>query len=151
MKLLATGFLCLCLAAGFAPSASAGVDLTAYDVTGCMTLNFNQTCYIQMYNDTGVAVDIWWLDTTGAEVFIATLPAGINTRLDTWLTHPFVARRHSDQVALEGFTGVTGSSLPTPDLDTIHILGSTGPFPRLCPPIATESTTWGGIKSLYRN
>ena len=152
MRSTATGFLCFCLVAGLASATFAGVDLTPYDLTGCVSVDTPPTeCNVTFSNESGVAVNIYWIDQSGTEIFYGQLSPGSSYIQGTYLNHIWLVRRDSDNAALEGFDPVTASPFATPDPDVAHILGSTGPFERLCAPVATESSTWSGIKSLHRN
>jgi len=148
MKSLATGFLCLCVVAGFASTTFADV-LTPYDITGCVSGEGVES-NILFHNTSGVTVDIYWIDYYGNEAPYGTLGAGATLLQQTYVNHYWIARRNSDHAALEGFKSLNPSPWGAPVPDDAFINGP-GPFPRLCSPIATESTTWGGIKSLYRD
>ena len=147
MKWLLLASLCLGVAAS--SSATAGVILPPLNTTQCHSLNNNTEATIRFSNNTLAAVDVYWLDYSGVEVFYYTLAPGQVVLQPTWLTHPWIVRLNSNNLRLEGFLPQTASPHATPDPDTANIHSDTGPFPNACPPTPTEPVTWSRIKSVY--
>lgn len=149
MKWLVAASFCACLCLAASAPALAGAVLPPLDTSQCNSLNTAAECAIQFTNNSGVPVDVYWLNGAGTEIFYYTLSPGQTVTQLTWLTHPWIVRRNSDSVQLEGFQPQTASPWATPDPDIANINGETGPFPNACEPVPTETVTWGLLKSRY--
>jgi len=131
----------LALVAVLAVPSLAGVVLPSLDpnyVTGLVSLNSDTDASIQFNNQTSFDVNIFWIDYAGAEVLYFTLPAGSSQMQGTFLTHPWLVRRVSDNSPLVGFLPVTAPGT-SGDFDVANIVEQ---------PVPVQNITWGGVKAL---
>ena len=132
----------LAIVAVLAAPSLAGVVLPSLDpnyVTGLVSINFDNDARIQFNNQTSFDVNVFWIDYAGAEVFYVTLPAGSSYLQETYLTHPWLVRRVSDNSPLVGFLPATAVGT-TADYDIANIVEQ---------PIPVQNSTWGGVKALF--
>jgi hypothetical protein len=133
----------LALVAVLAAPSRAGVVLPPLDpnyVTGLVSLNSDTEATILFNNQTSFDVNVYWIDYFGAEVFYVTIPAGNSHLQGTYLTHPWLIRRVSDNSPLVGFLPVTAAPWTSGDFDTANITEQ---------PIPVQESTWGGVKALF--
>jgi Domain of unknown function DUF11/WD40-like Beta Propeller Repeat/VHL beta domain len=94
----------------FAPAAFANPNCT---ITQNHSIEGVTPSAIDFVNDSGVRVDVYWLDYDGNPVYYNSLDAGGAYHQDTWLTHPWVI--------LDPSTACIGYTLSSELAQTYHI------------------------------